>query len=88
MVGSGVTYAMPVTLLTSHCPMSWLNIDALRNIRLCADTRQREGRTADASSGPRTRQWCWVGVGSDAYIEIVIRKVLVLVVVMVVAGSI
>ena len=55
---------MPVTLLTSHCPMFWLNIDALRNIHLCADTRQREERRANASSGRRTRQRWWVEVGS------------------------
>ena len=55
---------MLVTLLTSHCPMSWLNADVKQNIQLCADTRQREGRRADASSGRRTRQWRRVGVGS------------------------
>ena len=57
------TYTMLMTLLTSHCPMSWLKAYAYQNMDLYADTKQNERVRSDTTSGHITTQWCGVGSG-------------------------
>ena len=62
VASSGVTYFMLVTLLTSHAPMSWLNCDASKNMRLYADAQHTEekregGRTLRQVTVHGSSEW-------------------------------